>query len=1594
MVNLFNKQFVGVGVGATIGAWSQDPGNNPWSAITGATIGGLIGSYVTKDIEKEFARFTHKQNTKISNYMKYSFKSISKTNQQRLESVIGQNPQELISRINEGKLTQGNAIKMLNVINTRLGLPNREFTQTDLTNEVLNKIYSTFNEKVNSSSLSSVRELERTAGMYNNNLIETEFKNVPTRWFKTENEQVKKIQLLTDAYKEAGYTEAEAAQRASELVATFGEGKLRVQYSGHGKDAIPQKILVGDKNSMYITHRKMFDVPGENRKVAIGMTMGDSNAVVRGTNPLGMIFNKDDSTFPIHDLENGKFGKKRYPRVSHGLNNEGILGIAESYDPETRIIQEARIRGRSLQQGELTSAIQRIQHAYDHSHTATDHLIRNAGTKIDYGKPIKIDSKTGEISNISLQKNADKNIEKSLTSTYGWSPTRGVSTNHSGLYSDGRIKYRSVDVTLSGEHNPIVTHIRDTLATNPDNLMSMFRGTDLEYLSDHANVTTNINVSDELANLIANKYGSQYSIDDGAAIAFAEVNGKAPYDNYIERSATLAYLKEDKSKVVHHWFTDKDGNNLLTDNFFKSSIEEKLGILGQNDKGEFKHNVVLGLDENLVQAKLGSYADKGVVKDIVKTENGIKVIYHAQSKPKEWVKIFSQFFKSGDTIASGRTANRIRSLAFLEGSGLISIKDNLISLTSGGKEALKEYGVDSVDQSHFSIDDLFRKKKSTKTIGGLRDLIIDNREQINSIGRLSTFKESKQGIIEDILANRPSKDLDKYLEGFEGSKVLDDNPFLSGAFDVLKDDKRDPINRANAYRFLGLSQLDNRQRTLTIQQMMFNQKRSSVGVNAVMQAAEDFISADKEKRIASHKLLAKTLGVVYKDRIGQSMQKFLFTSETGEEVHAAGKGSKASYLQIRQMRMSGFYEDTLDALFRQNTESRHDINLIMSTEQNGEFNPKDLTKTQVDRFTNAINQAPEDRGALLENIGIKPSNEEYLTYQLSEGIKGYKSIPISLVSTNRTNSNIYGQQLRESLSNIEKLRRNVIEADLIHRGSGQEHTKRHLENTVDALHNSTVSSSKELIKQGFKREARVGVSLTSRSISGSQISSVMKILGDEGDNAIFLSEDIINKMMDTGIENGSGVIGYTPEYIDKAKRFYKVNLEFSDATKEDAGEQTLMGIWNREPSQGPHSSMPVHLIVDTKLHKNAKFAFYAKPEAGTDSLLGILAKHDFDADTPTITSTLGLNQRQYQETQEIGKQLNLHGKRVIGLIKELDPKIRAKPAKTASLLDPVVQANMESILGDAFQKGNERKRSAGIATTINQEITQALSKTSGKDWTKLIDARAVLFAITESTLKNSHLDTLTHSVQGTRYLDALSSMSSKLDKNEITHKQFKEQFRTNIGGLFGLNNKPLGGEHTKMFDDAVELLGNSYAENIAGGNYKDSILGVRRYLMKDNESVTNLFKGIESDPLTRTTNTSELRVGTETKEIKSSTKGVESSIREVASSVKNILKRNKTPLGLGLGALGGLAVLNGAQASELQSKKMPQQPKGPDILPPRKDVKFYSTKVRDTVSNDNSSSYDIRARASNSKASRNNIRKMITGDNNLVRADINFKNSN
>lgn len=1007
-------------------------------------------------------------------------------------------------------------------------------------------------------------------------------------------------------------------------------------------------------------------------------------------------------------------------------------------------------------------------------------------------------------------------------------------------------------------------------------------------------------IDDSLSLAVSHIFGDKYTIDDGAGLF---VNPK----DFEERR-----------------MVDIDFQNIGTaENPRYNMSEDMIRALAQKN-GVITPAQTLGLDNVGDAMRLGKEYTDAKIAHVYKFQDYLRVSMEARYMPDDWIKIFSEAAKSGLTMFG---KNVLRAQANAKRLSMMQqLKDAKI-LTTNVTTAGVEFRIKTAGASEVIINHTAGNLKTYKEIMNITRKTHKETFGTNSVPNVS------------IVLNRKDAGY-KFVDAALNQVDETTKAPITATLEKVKSAYMDQLfveNKAGRSAFINLiDRLETTQPAGYQDDLNFMRNYTQSGgyktIAAGGQGSKDAFKA----RMAS--IVDKSF-----TNIGDFNNVIVLASQdVGPAIRGAGNEGAMSWLERLNLKMSGYTEADISHMMNWNRDALHELNLITSSTNNGvDFNSVKLKYADV--FSSIHNEAAQDRLGMLQPIineakGKFKVDDNFISYKLTHSHMGYNSVPITFVET--AHSRHIDLDDKEILSALEHQRGKVIRADIElsryadvttpGRKVRMDIFKQEVE-TLDRLIKRSAQGDNNVVKSALRGIMPNSEIQIARSMGGAfGVYATKQQAAKYGPIAAF-NHNSISKIA-AGYGLGMGDL----EFIKEGNDFWKVMTR-----DKNNNLVPLRSLITREPAQGPGSSLLVDVYHHSQLPKND--AFIGLPQLignnkTAKNVHALFAFGDFDSDTYK-TASLGkgmsldrvnqLHRMQQTSMKDLGELANFAN--TIALKGSSKDLVRIEDL-----------ANYEKNAAQSSAKAIQRKMIAAEATDVATKMAEslelhlgAIEKTMTADQfaKRQFAARMAIHNLVENLLKTQH---------GASEQVGIASLPMQQLSQQLKGIKGNDQLRTNVMKVL---DKSLG--HSMASADApTKQMYAQAKEDIASAiaSYGHSV-EARQGSLEANRAA--LHKGIQE--FTASINglaSNEMLPGVVSTTSEAKTQGMINKARNMMEYAKETVGNNKRTLGFAGVALAAVAMTLGSESVDLSKDSLPLKTSDA-ILPPIPTEKGYITKGRD-----------------------------------------------
>lgn len=1279
---------------------------------------------------------------------------------------------------------------------------------------------------------------------------------------------------------------------------------------------------------------------------------------------------------------NGSFQKQGTRMISKGFNPYGYqyLGGSKAYgakeisqvmDPEEMLVisdmfndkkgrlgqlKEAIKRAHGLQEYIGADSLKKASEEYSELAKVKSQSVNVTDSVIKFGKDGK--AYIGKMSLVGSGGIASEyhQLAQKITREFGKDPLAGSSINTQDFTDLSKAPIVSpTNPVVSAERNAHNVLIREQRSVGGTTQSKAYKALGRENELKHASQAIRKDVNTSLSELFSNAYGSQYSLDDGSMIGNMRDVDKFSSEGRVR--FTLANVGSDVSPAYQ---TSIDNLSEI----INSSQAGKKSMLAA--LGEFKAGDQLGIGENGKSVSLKGYFDRGVLTDVRQTSRGLELTMDAVADPSStgWMKIFSQSSKAGVTLAPEKQFNSMLAMAKL-------YEDGAITLDNGKVKILDDLGISELKSRVKGKK--FRRMTSERFAGVIEKNISKVDGDPRSLSVAGRRFSTESSLIADWDA-AGQKEIGKILEGgssgvesFIAKYSTESNEnFLGKYFDRMRaepETARGIANRANIAR--GILAMSDNKSARDIYDTALNHAHGNNKnlFKALSTAKEDMLSGNDVARANARDAIMAGVSRAYNQDASESLT--IFTPDYLEKIHGAGKQGSLSWLEQKNLKLSGYSDEMLSKLGTSDQAALYELEMIRSTAHEGNVDPS--------KFKNAsavFDAHASERLSIIQEDFADIDKPSYMVSDIGKDSKGVKSIPIALADTGY--SGLYDvNQDTSILKSLDKARREVVDSDIFYRsvvakGGNVESARAGLSSAISTLvetQKSAMTGDNNILKNAIRLSAENSSIMIARSADGAAAKFAAQRSNSEGySNKMFVSKSTLSEYahrygLDILDSNGNLK---KDALIDMGNGIKRINV---------GPTGKWMAQVSREPVQGAFSSMAMELLVDESLTGGQHHIYNPKNLSGHGgkNLLNMFAFLDYDADILRVASMHTMNEDEIAQALKVNKELMNHAERIT----EMQVLMGAKGKDIAPVMISDFNNHKEyySHQVNAGLKGRYRKPIAPAATRMVAEIQESLNRKFGNlgpkdpEYGNILAAREVAHNLTESMLKTAHKRTEEFGAMPSgaveKYIDAY-------DQFIRNPRAYSEDFRYTVSKIIhesvGNSMHKGSAETNAIFKQAVDDIVDSQIQ-FAPKMRRDGsgILDAPTYAMGDAAD--------QSDGIVKTVLNGGAGGGF-VEGVNNPNKAEDFAYRAkaAASETKNFIldtaSRNKKKFIAATAALGGLAAIGGARAVDSEQLAAATPSSEQKSLDPIRDRKAYIRKYKEN------GGYDISA---NVKTARENL---------------------
>ncbi|RLA68398.1 MAG: hypothetical protein DRQ78_00810 [Epsilonproteobacteria bacterium] len=1367
-MNNFFKQFTQqdalMAGGAVFGAWTQDPIDNPLAGLAGAAIGAYTGYSVADDFNDMYKQLTPKNLTiddiarrrvDVSAAVDNSILLARESLDREIENLGNSRARMMVKGLGAGSAEYDEIMQVGKNLSTVIG---EDFSGAGNPADILNNIenyYGTIKDdrrgmmqlKDVISNRSEVREMS-------GGVIERTVKNdIPIRSADSA-EQIEN-KLYQHFSGNLSNEEALARTKAKDMAPVLSH--MLENQSITGIDIEDSQLIFRSRETKDVK----FNLTSKTTDNISFVEQNGMRQITRGISPFGKAYS-DETAVTL--MEDGKSVSRRVGMPS----DKGMIDITKQHDPEEMMSILFRANENTMTLEELSKLSTDTGALSLHSAPDSRKIIRESVDSFENSAYARRISQTTEMAMV-LDQTGDRarfiNMKPSIEGSdmrsevstmmnkmvlgEGVNPLTNQGMNALTLVTPSKFSEnlhtpgflpaedRGASSVSFRDHVPVHASTSEYLK-----LKEKTGGRGVAELRGAASHGTRIHVSSEMSDLFSGMYGNKFSIDDGHGIAN-------------EAQKKKFKVKQSSSVTIGNTGDALDSKFLLSmdipEEILKGSRENAVSYLRDNPiyvgAGQ-----TLGYDKQGRAASLASHFTAGKLKDVVKSKDGLELVFSALYQPKDWTKIFGTSSKSGLTFAGQDEFAKMGALSLAESRGIISVDKNQIILNKGQHSIGKmKKGVrhtpDKFAEKFFDSNigkSLMEEASSATMIQRWEDIKMDPVRQILT-GKASDSKAA----IDEVVKSAKGQGFDKYLKKMSSlgnskadkaekaaiyktmvalsghragqdmfltmgehlaraSKEIRPEPISPGT--VYKDEKHMPRRPGFGNRVpdeIGIdSMLDD---MMTTREREANLAKSNMYLDDIK-----FLDRLEEKGVGfTEPETDRLLGIMRKTGGSFEGKSYTqFTSNVGEAIHGAGNMGSMSWLEYDMLNSMKMPTDIINSMTELNRGALQELSMVESTFFKGDFGHSSFKPGEdVGKIMHDVFKMPaEDRQAFMKRIGINTSGT-MANYTLSNKVEGIKSVPVGFEDTNYTGLKNYAGM--DMLFETEQSRQNVINADIALTNSTTDAAKLRSQGLLDyhakellSIQGRMMSGENNLRKIAAKRIAKDSMILTARPSGAPKRADK---------NVVYVSQSLAEKM-------------------------YKrqgLNIEDHMSMDGDIGElknkngQRLFAQISREPVQGPFSSMGFQIKVDKSLDTKGDHIFIPK----ANEILNKFAFLDYDADHLRMLPLFALSKKQTEDYMSHNNRMLKHTERLMGVQEKLGIKGASKHLDLVTKFEDSTEKERHML--SQGELGRLRKTDSPEVTRMVTEFNKALN-IEGKGKEVFAEGRVLGHNLTENLLKSQH----------------------------------------------------------------------------------------------------------------------------------------------------------------------------------------------------------------------------------------------------------------
>ena len=900
--------------------------------------------------------------------------------------------------------------------------------------------------------------------------------------------------------------------------------------------------------------------------------------------------------------------------------------------------------------------------------------------------------------------------------------------------------------------------------------------------------------------------------------------------------------------------------------------------------------------------------------------------------------------KIGNVFTNGR----IHSISESDGKLTLRIKSQF---DGADENWIKLFGAGSKGGYAVVPDDVFENMKKLMNVTDDIDMIAGQSETGNKIlaKLIDGTAEEKDSALKSLIEQIESSDIKQpYL----------DNQYFAKHLSILKDTASSSDDIARSALFM-LMQTDFKGNTDLATSIEYATSNKAALDDLKILTADGGRIFHAQRDMAQEKLNSIVQSV---DMSKMRTLRTAVSTDLGGGLHGVGNVGSMSWIEQDQLRAYGASSSFINEISTANNDALFELSMIQSSAQ------KSSSVTEADKIARAndivglFDLHPEQRFVAADMYRDRSMSHVLHNLTIPEGYEGIiKSVPIPFVETNR--SGIYEQETGDLLKEMDAKRKSLIRMDLEYTAADERKRKvlapKYIEelNAFEKSIRQSVTGESNIIKEVSKRQMEGSAFLRARSIGG----KFAEAMENEKYPGIVLSQSqAVELARRAGVDDIS-IEAFGDDGYGK--------LMFYDG-KETRAFNTLT---SREPAQGAYSILGTEVyiapegmlrdgevgVADTtrNLFKTGQFTDFDYDMLKVASVNFQAGFEDLEAHTAFIKKLMDAQSEAFNDAEAMATSLSRKGN------------------KANTVMHSSVMSELDYISHQAHSslKSKQRKFLASHTTDLSMNLTEALTRhlnATVKDPSELmkrsIVGRTLIHNITESLIKSAHRSSLDlQNAAGISEIESLKAAYAKLHNKTGKAGEFEADFKKATTSLFGAN---MTDDVKAIYDSAMSDItsaAKAHVEEIeANGGRIQDFRGARTF----DQIIEETQKYAKTGEITT-------RPGEEIPEILDG-------FRRKASNAFHHIKRNiianKKPIGLGLAGLAATALVFGGDKPEMTKESLPFETSD-GILPP---LQSENAQVFKKKSFDNRRSTNIKGSYKEKGASSSRLKRDTFGHKN------------